>query len=162
MDDDNGLLFMRTRFYSPEVGRFINKDPIRYLGGINLFTYVKNNPLNWIDPMGLLRIRWGYESPVQDRTADVIGCFEECMGFELAITGARAGPPYHDLMGAHPPGEACDFGRKNNPDLYKAETKKVEECFNKCGFVWGYRNGTVFHFQIVPGGGGAKGFHIWD
>jgi len=57
MDDDNGLLYMRARYYDPQVGRFINKDPIRYWGGLNLFTYAQNNPINWLDPMGL-RIEW--------------------------------------------------------------------------------------------------------
>jgi RHS repeat-associated protein len=54
MDDDNGLLYMRARYYDPEVGRFINKDPIGFLGGDpNLFCYVGNNPVNWVDPLGL-------------------------------------------------------------------------------------------------------------
>ena len=54
MDDDSGLLYMRARYYDPEVGRFINKDPIRYLGGDpNLYCYVANNPVNSIDPNGL-------------------------------------------------------------------------------------------------------------
>jgi len=55
MDDDSGLLHMRARYYDPEVGRFISKDPIRYLGGVNLFSYVANNPINWADPLGLIR-----------------------------------------------------------------------------------------------------------
>jgi RHS repeat-associated protein len=53
MDDDNGLLYMRARYYDPQVGRFINKDPIGYRGGLNLFAYAGSNPLNWIDPLGL-------------------------------------------------------------------------------------------------------------
>ena len=47
MDDDSGLYYMRARYYDPEVGRFINKDPIRYLGGDpNLYCYVGNNSIN--------------------------------------------------------------------------------------------------------------------
>jgi len=54
-DDDNGLLYMRARYYDPEVGRFINKDPIGFLGGdVNLYACVWNNPVNWIDPEGLV------------------------------------------------------------------------------------------------------------
>jgi RHS repeat-associated protein len=53
MDDDNGLLYMRARYYDPAVGRFMNKDPIRYWGGINLFAYAANNPINFVDPLGL-------------------------------------------------------------------------------------------------------------
>jgi hypothetical protein len=53
MDEGNGLFYMWARYYDPEVGRFISKDPIGFLGGLNLYTYTGNNPVNWIDPMGL-------------------------------------------------------------------------------------------------------------
>ena len=52
MDEENGLFYMRARYYDPEVGRFINKDPIGLLGGLNLYAYVANNPVNLIDPEG--------------------------------------------------------------------------------------------------------------
>jgi len=54
MDEGNGLMYMRARYYDPEIGRFINKDPIGLSGGINLFTYAGNNPINFTDPQGLL------------------------------------------------------------------------------------------------------------
>jgi RHS repeat-associated protein len=53
MAEGNGFYKMGVRYYDPEVGRFINKDPIGYEGGLNLFTYVINNPVNLIDPLGL-------------------------------------------------------------------------------------------------------------
>jgi uncharacterized protein RhaS with RHS repeats len=35
-------------------GRFISRDPIGFAGGdVNLYRYVQNNPINWIDPDGL-------------------------------------------------------------------------------------------------------------
>lgn len=53
MDEGSGLFYMRARYYDPEVGRFINKDPIGFAGGdINLYTYVGGNPVNWVDPEG--------------------------------------------------------------------------------------------------------------
>jgi RHS repeat-associated protein len=55
MAEGNGLYYMRARYYDPEVGRFINKDPIGYLGGVNLFGYSANNPINFIDPWGLVK-----------------------------------------------------------------------------------------------------------
>jgi hypothetical protein len=56
MDEGNGLLYMRARYYDPEIGRFINKDPIGLASGINVYAYAKGNPANLIDPSGLLNI----------------------------------------------------------------------------------------------------------
>ncbi len=55
MTDAPDLLFMRARYYMPSIGRFINKDPIGLMGGLNLYAYVGNNAINWIDPHGLFR-----------------------------------------------------------------------------------------------------------
>jgi RHS repeat-associated protein len=61
MDEGNGLFYMWARYYDPEIGRFISKDPIGFLGGdLNLYAYVQNNPINWVDPEGELpRAIWG-------------------------------------------------------------------------------------------------------
>jgi uncharacterized protein RhaS with RHS repeats len=52
MDEGNGLLYMRARYYDPEIGRFISKDPIGLAGGINQYVYSGQNPMNRIDPEG--------------------------------------------------------------------------------------------------------------
>ena len=41
------------RFYNPETGRWINRDPIEEQGGVNLYGMVSNDPINKIDPFGL-------------------------------------------------------------------------------------------------------------
>ena len=51
-DDESGLHYNRFRYYDPQVGRFINQDPIGLLGGINNYQYVPN-PVGWVDPFGL-------------------------------------------------------------------------------------------------------------
>jgi len=52
-DDETQLYYYRARMYHPELGRFIQPDPIGQTAGMNLYVYVGNNPLNWIDPLGL-------------------------------------------------------------------------------------------------------------
>jgi RHS repeat-associated protein len=53
-DSDIGLQYSRARWYSSELGRFISEDPIGFAGGdVNLYGYVKNNPLKYRDPRGL-------------------------------------------------------------------------------------------------------------
>jgi len=52
-DPETGLHYNYFRYYNPQTGRYITPDPIGLEGGINLFVYVWNNPLNQIDPLGL-------------------------------------------------------------------------------------------------------------
>lgn len=46
-------MYFRARYYHPGLQRFLAEDPIEFKGGINLYGYVGNNPINFIDPMGL-------------------------------------------------------------------------------------------------------------
>jgi RHS repeat-associated protein len=52
-DAETGLHYNYHRYYDPKIGRYITADPIGIDGGINLYAYVQNNPVNQIDPYGL-------------------------------------------------------------------------------------------------------------
>jgi RHS repeat-associated protein len=51
-DTETGLQLLTFRYYDPNVGRFLTRDPIGYEGGINLYGYVENNVVNNFDPLG--------------------------------------------------------------------------------------------------------------
>jgi RHS repeat-associated protein len=52
-DNSTGLIYNRARWYDPAAGRFISEDPVGASGGLNLYGYVENSPLNSSDPTGL-------------------------------------------------------------------------------------------------------------
>ncbi len=56
-DVETGLVYYGFRYYSPELGRWLSRDPIGERGGINLYGMVRNNPVNRIDVNGLWT--WG-------------------------------------------------------------------------------------------------------
>ena len=49
-----GLIYHGFRYYSPLMGRFLNRDPIEELGGSNLYAFVENDPVNGRDLLGLI------------------------------------------------------------------------------------------------------------
>jgi RHS repeat-associated protein len=49
----SGINLTLYRAYKPDLGRWISRDPIGEQVGYNLYSYVKNDPINWFDPLGL-------------------------------------------------------------------------------------------------------------
>jgi len=53
MNEDNGLEFMRARFYDDNMGRFLSEDPLLSPYATNPYAYGGNSPENFVDPHGL-------------------------------------------------------------------------------------------------------------
>lgn len=56
-DEETGLYYLKSRYYDPEVGRFITIDGVSYIdpetiNGLNLYAYCGNNPVMYTDPNG--------------------------------------------------------------------------------------------------------------
>ena len=77
-DTETGFLLLGHRFYDPGTGRFVNRDPIGYGGGVNLYGYVGNDPINDTDPNGTFR----------HFSAGTIGGFLEDIGIGISEAGA--------------------------------------------------------------------------
>ncbi len=75
-DRDTGLVHFGAREYDPETARWLSRDPLRMLGGdLNLYAYVRGDPVNSTDPSGLgpttpsiesLAVKWNKNHPGED------------------------------------------------------------------------------------------------
>jgi hypothetical protein len=50
------MMYYRARYYTPNIGRFVGEDRLRYKAGPNFYTYVGNKPVRYRDPSGLSNI----------------------------------------------------------------------------------------------------------
>ena len=84
---DTGLYYFRARYYDPEMGRFLTKDPIGLAGGhTNLYLYCGNDPVNCVDPMGLK----SFEANLADRRQLQSDTAEGIIKFGVGVASTSA------------------------------------------------------------------------
>jgi RHS repeat-associated protein len=130
-DPDTGLSYYGYRFYSPAIERWMNRDPLGEEGGVNLYGFVANDPVNWIDPWGLApagfgifgTYYWGNKpfTPAVPPSLPTKGPFGSICG----PAGSNKGTWIPDLL----PG-ACDRHDKCYDDC--AKDCKDYSCKEKC------------------------------
>jgi RHS repeat-associated protein len=108
-DIESEKYYNRARMYDPSTGRFLNQDPIGLRGGSNLYRYVGNDPLSFIDPYGLCTLSVGLTA-----NAGVVASgggsfflnfgYSDQSGFSFSITGATeyglSGTPGASILGS--------------------------------------------------------------
>jgi len=63
--DGFGLNYYGYRFLNAGIGHWMSRDPLGEAGGLNLYGFVGNSPVNAVDPLGLARIMYRYlDNPV--------------------------------------------------------------------------------------------------
>lgn len=95
LDSETGLYYYRARYYDPAIARFISEDPLGVEVRQNVYAYVHNNPLNYLDPWGTNectpdQVKGGYQETVID---DQIVCVKPARPLKaIVIEGKRQGP----------------------------------------------------------------------
>ena len=68
-DAETGMYYLRNRYYQPEFGRFLQRDPIRYGSGPNMMAYCSGDPINNVDPSGLQELPLWLQNKYPDPNA---------------------------------------------------------------------------------------------
>ncbi|WP_225308609.1 golvesin C-terminal-like domain-containing protein [Hypericibacter terrae] len=82
-DPDTGFAYNYFRDYDPTLGRYIQADPIGFVGGINIYAYAGGNPVLWVDEWGLETI-FEYLTGLDDSYR--VGALNAVAGWQDALT----------------------------------------------------------------------------
>jgi RHS repeat-associated protein len=91
LDDETEFYYYGYRHYDPTTGRWLSRDPIAENGGINLYAYVENNPINWFDPLGLQKGRRGWRPPNRSKCGNSYGDYAKYTGARMLEGAAVVG-----------------------------------------------------------------------
>jgi len=103
--EKSGIVYWGYRWYDPITGRWLSKDPIGISGGLNQYVFCANNPINFIDPLGLygedvhlsLTLRWAMQGGVPQNTAMSIARADQ--GFDAFGRTSPAVNPFPHFQG---------------------------------------------------------------
>jgi RHS repeat-associated protein len=92
-NDGTGLNYYRARYQHPVLGRFIAEDPIGLAGGVNVYAYVRGNPISLTDPTGQIipLVAVGLVAAAGGLTQGIASAINGGSFFEGAVSGALTG-----------------------------------------------------------------------
>ncbi|MGB8062749.1 MAG: RHS repeat-associated core domain-containing protein, partial [Candidatus Sulfotelmatobacter sp.] len=165
-DTETNLYYFRHRYYDPSIGRFVSEDPDDEgspYDRLNLYLYVGNHPVDWVDPLGLYTLKKGGPHPPLPPSPEIdalLKCIEAKTGLHLLVTSTSEDIPEHPPGTPHRRGVAVDV-------RYTPGTANQILCAAKeCGAGFGLdeaahpskkSTGKHVHVQIPPGKRGGHG-----
>jgi RHS repeat-associated protein len=133
----SGLNLTLHRAYHPTLGRWLSRDPIEERGGLNLYGYVENNPINATDPLGLIKIYGNWCGP--DWTGGRSGVYTPHPSgyYRAPINSLDSACETHDICYSecrtdHP----CDGGERSQ--CFRACDRVLTAAANAYGGIWGH------------------------
>jgi RHS repeat-associated protein len=133
IDRPTGLALSWWRGYDPNIGRWLSKDPIGLRGGVNLYAYVDNNPIEHTDPAGLIK-DWDHEPRIPP-PPPIPTCVDRCdyrLDDEIdRCRASRVDAPQGDVCAPPPGQETWDL----TPACEAIANIFHDMCIDKCNHI---------------------------
>jgi RHS repeat-associated protein len=160
-DSETSLVYYNFRYYFPELGRWLSRDPIKEEGGYNLYAMVRNDAANMIDILGLaaceVTIWIGHNYAIRD---ELKGHEKDDLSHDIGLTCGEAGGAAEetrglldnpdDLLGGV---DQLDFINAKKGNISNGDPKKIADKIKKNSPHRDPRNArnapTVMHDYIL-------------
>ncbi|MET0650389.1 MAG: RHS repeat-associated core domain-containing protein [Pyrinomonadaceae bacterium] len=132
LDAETGLLYYGYRYYNPQTGRWLSRDPSGEMGGLNLYGFIQNDGVNSVDFLGLWKRDGAWKGKLFNYSGSAIA--EACDSLShLAelITGDGGDSKFLGISANIVPGQRVNVA----PLLKRLETKLRDSVVRATGLI---------------------------